>query len=77
MSRVENKVTDILSHRACLFKQMSVEVVGFKRFKEQYKSCLDFGEIVVLKERVISDMASFFKMTIYFDSINYVFPVLS
>jgi len=53
MSGVENKVANALSHRVCFLKQLSAEVVGFERIKEEYKLCPDFGEIiVVLKEGV-------------------------
>jgi len=48
MSGVENKVADALSHRTCLLNQMSVEVVGFDKIKEEYESCPSFEEIIVL-----------------------------
>ena len=33
------------------FKQLSAEVVGFERIKDEYESCPDFGEIVCVKRR--------------------------
>jgi len=60
MSGVRNKVVDAISRRTCLLNQMSAKVVGFDKFKEEYKSCPDFGEIVVLlKEGVTSEMDGF------------------
>jgi len=49
ISGVENKVVDALS-QVCFLKQLSAEVAGFERIKEEYESCPDFREIVyVLK----------------------------
>ena len=45
---VENKVADALSRRVCVLEQLNAEVVGFERIKEEYASCPDFGEILVL-----------------------------
>ena len=40
---------------------MSAEVVGFDKIKEDYESCPDFGEIVVLlKEGVTPEIDDFF-----------------
>jgi len=35
MSGVENKVANALNHRICFLKQLSAEVVGFERIKEE------------------------------------------
>jgi len=60
MSGGENKVTDKLSRRACLLKQMSIEVVGLERIKEEYESYPDFAKIVVvLKEEMTSEIDGF------------------
>jgi hypothetical protein len=42
---IENKATDALSRRLYLLSIMSVEVTKFERLKEDYDSCLDFGEL--------------------------------
>uniref|UniRef100_A0A2N9E2R4 Integrase catalytic domain-containing protein n=1 Tax=Fagus sylvatica TaxID=28930 RepID=A0A2N9E2R4_FAGSY len=42
---IENKVADALSRRLSLLSIMSVEVTRFERLKEDYDSCLDFGEL--------------------------------
>ncbi|XP_075658788.1 uncharacterized protein LOC142628611 [Castanea sativa] len=42
---VENKAADALSRRVSLLSVMSVKVTGFEQFKDDYKSCLDFGEL--------------------------------
>jgi len=34
-----------LSRRVTLLSVMSVEVIGFERFKKEYESCSEFGEI--------------------------------
>jgi len=79
MSGVENKVANTLSRRVCFLKQVSAEVVGFERIKDEYESCPDFGEIIcVLKEGVTHEINGFLlMMAIYFDFVSYVFPVLS
>ena len=39
---------------------MSAKVVGFNKIKEEYESCIDFGEIVVLlKEGVTPEIHGF------------------
>ena len=39
---------------------MSTEVVGFDKIKEEYESCLDFGEIIILlKEGVTREIDGF------------------
>ena len=42
---VKNKVADALSRRVSLLSVMSVKVTRFKRLKDDYKSCPDFGEL--------------------------------
>ena len=42
---VENKAVDALSRRVSLLSVMSVKVTRFKRLKDDYKSCPDFGEL--------------------------------
>lgn len=42
---VENKAVDVLSRKVVLLHTMSVQVTGFKKLKEDYESCPDFGEI--------------------------------
>ena len=42
---VENKAANALSRRVSLLSVMSVKVTGFKRLKDDYESCLDFGEL--------------------------------
>ena len=76
-SGVENKVANALSRLTCVLKQLNTEVVGFKRIKEEYASCPDFGEIFgALKEGVTPEIdGSYSRMTIYFDFTRYVFPV--
>ena len=44
-ARVENKAADVLSQRISLLLVMSVYVTGFKRLKDDYESCPDFGEL--------------------------------
>ena len=46
MFGVENTAVDARSRRICL-NQMSAELVGFDKIKEEYESCPDFGEIIV------------------------------
>ena len=59
-SEVENKVVDALSRCTYVLKQLNAEVVGFERIKEEYMSCLDFGEVFgVLKEGVIQEVDGF------------------
>jgi len=77
MSGVKNKVADMLSHRTCLPNQMNVEVVGFDKIKEEYESCPDFEEIVILLKGVTPEIdVSCFRMVIYFDFVSYAFPIL-
>jgi len=60
MSEVENEIADALSCRVCLIIQLNIEAVSFERIKEEYESCLDFGEIlVVLKEGVTPEIDDF------------------
>jgi len=59
MSELENKVADALSRRTCLLNQMSAEVVGFDKTKEEYESCPNFGEIVVLLKGVTPEINGF------------------
>jgi len=60
MSGVENKVIDALSRRVCFLKQLSAEVMGFKRIIDEYESSPDFKEIVyVLKEGVTPEIDGF------------------
>ena len=42
---VENKAVDALSGMVSLLSIMSVKVTGFERLKDDYESCLDFGEL--------------------------------
>ena len=42
---VKNKTANALSRRVCLLSIMSVKVTGFERLKDDYESCLDFGEL--------------------------------
>ena len=42
---VENKAVDVLSRRVSLLSVMSVKVTRFERLKDDYESCLDFGEL--------------------------------
>jgi hypothetical protein len=44
-SGIENKAIDDFSRRVTFLSIMSVEVTGFKRLKEEYESCSEFGEI--------------------------------
>jgi len=44
-SGIENKVADALSRQVTLLSVMNVEVTEFERLKEEYESCLEFGEI--------------------------------
>ena len=44
---VENKAVDALSQRVSLLSIMSVKVTGFKRLKDDYESCPDFGELYI------------------------------
>ena len=47
----------MLSRRVCFLNQLSVEVVGFERIKEEHESCPDFGEIIyALKEGVTPEI---------------------
>ena len=67
MFGVENKVVDAHSCRTYLLNQMSAEVVDFNKIKEEYKSCPDFGEIIVLlKEWVTPEIDSFLLQDGYF-----------
>ena len=42
---VKNKAADALSRRVSLLSIMNVKVIGFERLKDDYESCLDFGEL--------------------------------
>ena len=42
---VENKVADTLSRRVSILVAVSNEVTRFERIKNDYESCLDFGEV--------------------------------
>ena len=42
---VENKAADALSRRVSLLSIMSVKVTGFERFRDDYESCPNFGEL--------------------------------
>ena len=42
---VENKATNALSRRVSFLLVMSVKVNGFERLKDDYESCLNFGEL--------------------------------
>ena len=42
---VENKAAIALGRRVSLLSIMSVKVIGFERLKDDYESCLDFGEL--------------------------------
>ena len=44
-ARVKNKAADALSGMVSLLSIMSVKVTGFERLKDDYESCLDFGEL--------------------------------
>ena len=60
MSGVENKVANVLSRRTCLLNQMNTEVVCFDKIKEEYESCLNFREaVVLLKEGVTPEIDGF------------------
>ena len=41
----ENYAVDALSRRVTLLFTSQIEVLGFERIKEEYKSCPDFGNI--------------------------------
>jgi len=60
MSGVENKVADTLSHLVCFLKQLSAEVVGFERIKNEYESCPDFWrDCLCVKEGVTYEINGF------------------
>ena len=44
-ARVKNKAADALSGMVSLLSIMSVKVTGFERLKDDYESCLDYGEL--------------------------------
>ena len=67
---VENKIANVLSRQFCFLKQLSVEIVGFERIKEEYES------FYVLKEGVTLEIDGFLRMAIYFNFINYAFFIL-
>ena len=49
---------------------MSIEVVSFDKIEEEYESCLDFGEIIILlKEGVTPEIDGFLLQDGYFISI--------
>jgi len=57
---VEIKVADALSWRVIILITMSAEVIGFKRLREEYDSCSDFGKIyVALRDGSVREMDSF------------------
>jgi hypothetical protein len=41
---IEKEAVDTFSRRISLLSIMNIEVTGFERLKEDYGSCLDFGE---------------------------------
>ena len=45
---VENKVADALSRRVSILTATSSEVTEFEQIKDDYDSCLDFGEVYKL-----------------------------
>jgi hypothetical protein len=44
-SGVENKVADALSRRVTLLSMVSTKVTGFEKLRDEYESCLHFGEV--------------------------------
>ncbi|KAF2304621.1 hypothetical protein GH714_035811 [Hevea brasiliensis] len=44
-SGVENKAADALSHIAIVLHEMSANVIGFEKMKDDYDTCPDFGLI--------------------------------
>ena len=42
---VKNKAANALNGMVSLLSVMSVKVTGFERLKDDYESCLDFGEL--------------------------------
>ena len=42
---VKNKASNALNRRVSLLSIMSAKVTGFKRLKDEYESCPDFGEL--------------------------------
>ena len=42
---VENKVADALSRRLAILVDVSTEVLGFERLKDDYETFPDFGDV--------------------------------
>ena len=63
-ARIKNRVADALSCRHALLSVMSTEVVDFKKIKDTYESCPNFGNIyTVLKDSLTHEIDGFFCKT--------------
>ena len=65
-AEVENKVTDALSHHVSILVAISNEVTRFERIKNNYESCLDFGEVYkILANGLIHEQDDYFLLDGY------------
>ena len=68
---VENKVADVLSRRASILTATSSEVTGFERIKNEYDSCLDFGEVYkILVDGLVREQDDYFLLDGYLFKAN-------
>ena len=68
---VENKVPDALSRRASILTATSSEITDFERIKNDYDSCLDFGEVYkILVDRLVREHDDYFLLDGYLFKAN-------
>ena len=76
-SGVENKFVDALSRRMTIFVAVSMEVIEFERLKDDYETCLDFGDIyTVLRDGLFlaNKLITSSKMDFSLEQTNCVSP---
>jgi hypothetical protein len=65
-------VADPLSRQVTLLSMMSVKIMGFERLREDYESCLHFGEVyITLEDGQCPNAVDTSKVDIYSEPTNF------